>query len=148
MAFQRGCLAGYESEHYGSGDLDVAIQALMQEKHSCTISSKLAETLKNSYMLTDCQVYGYHIATRLPLRFIVPENEIREVVNRSYITAIRDLVSRVHGKYRDSVFDRILLTGGGAHQKGLKESLETTFGLPVEIASNAETFLIDSFGGC
>ncbi len=148
MAFKKGHLTGYESEYYGSGDLDVAIQALMQEKHSCTISPKLAETLKNSYMLTDCQVYGSHIVTRFPLRFAVPGNEIREVVDRSYIAAIRDLVSRVRDKYRDGVFDKILLTGGGARQKGLKESLEKTFGLPVEIAPNAETFLIDSIGGC
>lgn len=147
MAFGERRLMEYEFEAYGNSDLFIAIKEFIKDKYSCAISIRKAASLAYSEENSMHEFMARNIEDQAPMPYMIPVCVIQKVID-SHNAAIRRLTRRLLNKCGNSSFSKIILTGDGAYQKGLKEALTKAFGLPVEIAPNAEVFPLECCGNC
>ena len=86
------------------------------------------------------EIRGRDLVSGLPKTIVVSAEEIRKAIEEpvnSIIDAVKTTLDKCPPELSGDVMDRgIVLTGGGAHLRGLDERLKHETGMPIIVADN------------
>jgi rod shape-determining protein MreB and related proteins len=136
-----------ESMRTGGEDLDEALIQHVRKGHSLLIGALQAEVLKlatgSSIASEDAspvrEIKGRNLVTGLPKTIGVSVQELREALQEPlalFVNAVRLCLERIPPELAADVVDTgIVLTGGGALQRGLETELRSATHLPIRIGA-------------
>ncbi|MFJ1522306.1 rod shape-determining protein [Spiroplasma sp. ald] len=136
--------------------IDEEILKYIRAKHTISIGVVTAEQIKKQigslYKTKENKkmiIFGRNVVTGMPKEAEILDSEIRKLLI-SIFSSITQLITEVLEKTLaelagDAVANGILVTGGCGQIAGIKEFLSDYFQIPVRVAKNAETSVID---GC
>ncbi len=140
---------------YFSGELlDQAILRHIRTKHHLLIGEKAAEYIKMKIGSVEIypenrliEVSGKDITSSLPHSIILSTNEIRNVIlpkMEELIDAISDTLAVIPAEIASDILnDGVCISGGGALLAGIREFLEKRLNLPVRIAPDPLTSVVN-----
>ena len=140
---------------YFSGDLlDQTILRHLRKKHHLLVGEKTAEFIKMKIGSVEIypenrlvEVSGRDISTSLPHSIIISTSEIRSVILPKLdelIDAITDVLALTPPEISaDIISNGICISGGGALLSGIREYLEKTLNIPVRIAPDPLTSVVN-----
>jgi len=146
----------HSSIRVGGDKMDEAIVTYLRKRNNIFIGIQTAERIKkeigSAYPLEKelkMEVRGRDIITGYPITVEITSEEIREALAES-VTSMIDAVKRLFEKTApelaaDIAERGLILTGGGAHLKGLDKKIQDTVDLPVHVMPEA---LICVLKGC
>ena len=135
----------------GAGDsIDNAIASYIRREYAITVGDKMAKEIKAE--IGSCKPYtdegffevkGRHTASGLPKNVNVSAKEIREAIKDvidSIVDAVLDTLEDTPPELAADVLSNgIVITGGGAHIRGIDSLIEDVTGVKTTIADNADT---------
>ncbi len=119
-------------------------------KHNLLIGWRTAEDLKSAIGTADIQeqntltlpVAGRNLVSGLPRQVDISSEECAEAAEdplRAMIEGLHSVIERIPAELANDVFDDgILLTGGGAQMRGLREVIQREMGIPVFVAEHPQ----------
>lgn len=141
----------------GGNRIDGAIAAYVKRKHNIAISEQAAEGVKiaagaavsmEEPMVTE--VSGRDPASRQLKNVEVTSNDVVDAIQEPLqliVDAIRTVLEETPPKLAADIFDRgILLTGGGAHIRGLDRYLSMQTRIPAMVADEPQTTVVRGAG--
>jgi rod shape-determining protein MreB and related proteins len=137
--------------------MDAAIIEYMKRKHNLFIGDRTAENIKISVGSAHpverpilMEVKGRDFVEGMPKAITVNDTEIREAlapIVGIIITAVRNALERTPPELSGDISERgVVLTGGGALLRGLDARIRHDTGLPVSIASDPLTSVVNGTG--
>jgi rod shape-determining protein MreB len=141
-----------------AGDaMDAAIMTYMRKTFNLHIGERTAQQIKfeiGSAMPLDepleMDVKGRHVSEGVPRTVTVKDGDIRVALAeplRHIIQAVRESLERVPPELSADIYDRgVVLTGGGALLRNLDRRLHKETGLPVLVAENPLTSVVQGAG--
>jgi rod shape-determining protein MreB and related proteins len=137
--------------------MDAAIIEYMKRKHNLFIGDRTAENIKISVGSAHpverpilMEVKGRDFVEGMPKAITVNDSEIREAlapIVGIIITAVRNALERTPPELSGDISERgVVLTGGGALLRGLDARIRHDTGLPVSIASDPLTSVVNGTG--
>ena len=147
------------SSRTAGDEIDQAIINWMKKEHSLLVGERTAEEMKiqlgNAYPRSEeiiGEIRGRDMVSGLPRTVAVAEAEIRRAIEEqvmSIIDAVRATLDQTPPELAGDIMDRgIVLTGGGAALRGLDERIRRETGIPVHIAPNPLTSVVNGAGRC
>ena len=137
--------------------MDTAIIGHMKQSHNLLIGSPTAENIKisvgsafevGSPLKTD--VKGRDLRQGIPRTVSVSDGEIREAlapIVAVIVAAVRDALEHTPPELSGDIFERgIVITGGGALLRGLDARIRKETGLPVSVAAEPLTSVVNGTG--
>ncbi len=131
-----------------AGDtLDDAIVQYIRRKHNLLIGERTAEQIKielGSAMPYEDEgsmdIRGRNVVDGLPKNVVVTAAEVREAIAdcvTQIVDVVRSTLEKTPPELAADIIDRgMMLTGGGAFLRGLRELLEKETGMPVTVAES------------
>ena len=131
-----------------AGDtLDDAIVQYIRRKHNLLIGERTAEQIKielGSAMPYEDEgsmdIRGRNVVDGLPKNVVVTAAEVREAIAdcvAQIVDVVRSTLEKTPPELAADIIDRgMMLTGGGAFLRGLRELLEKETGMPVAVAES------------
>ena len=137
--------------------MDAAIIDYLKRKHNLLIGERTAENIKISVGSAhpverpiQMEVKGRDFVEGMPKAITVNDAEIREALSpivAVIITAVRNALERTPPELSGDISERgVVLTGGGALLRGLDARIRHDTGLPVSIASDPLTSVVNGTG--
>ena len=145
------------SVRVAGNEMDEALMAYLKRKYNLLIGERTAEQVKievgSAYPLErplTMEVKGRHLVEGIPKTITVDDAEIRDSLSECVATilnAVRVALERTPPELSADISDRgIVLTGGGALLKNLDKRIREETGLPVSIAENPLTSVVQGTG--
>ena len=145
------------SVRVAGNEMDEALTAYLKRKYSLLIGERTAEQIKievgSAYPLEkplNMQVKGRHLLEGIPKTITIDDAEIRDSLSAcvsTILNAIRVALERTPPELSADISDRgIVLTGGGALLKSLDKRIREETGLPVSIAEDPLTSVVQGTG--
>ncbi len=145
------------SVRVGGDELDRAIVTYVKRKYNLLIGERTAEIIKVEIgtVVADAseqtiQVKGRDLMTGVPKTITLTSNEVQESLREPVdiiVQAVREALENTPPELSSDLVDKgIMLAGGGALLRGLDVLLKQETGLPVQVASNALTAVVDGAG--
>ncbi len=146
-----------KSIRVGGDALDRAIVTYVKRKYNLLIGERTAEIIKMEIgtVMTDApeetiEVKGRDLMSGVPKTIILTSHEVLESLREpvdSIVQAVREGLENTPPELSSDLVDKgIMLAGGGAKLDGLDRLLSQQTGLPVQIAKNALTAVVDGAG--
>lgn len=147
------------SSRTAGDEIDQAIINWMKKEHSLLVGERTAEEVKiqlgNAYPRAEeiiGEIRGRDMVSGLPRTVGVAEGEIRRAIDEqvlSIIDAVRSTLDQTPPELAGDIMDRgIVLTGGGASLRGLDERIRRETGIPVHVAPNPLSSVVNGAGRC
>ncbi|HUU50023.1 MAG TPA: rod shape-determining protein [Nitrospinota bacterium] len=148
-----------KSVRVGGDFMDESIVNYLRKKYSLLIGERTAEEIKikigSAYPLEESlsmEAKGRHLVDGIPKTFQITDEEIRNALSESIFTivrAVKDALEKTPPELASDIVDRgILLVGGGALLRGLDIFLREETGLPVTVAENPLSAVVQGAGKC
>jgi len=148
-----------KSVRVGGDFMDESIVNYLRKKYSLLIGERTAEEIKikigSAYPLKESlsmEAKGRHLVDGIPKTFQITDEEIRKALSESIFTivrAVKDALEKTPPELASDIVDRgILLVGGGALLRGLDIFLREETGLPVTVAENPLSAVVQGAGKC
>ena len=145
------------SVRVGGDELDRAIVTYVKRKYNLLIGERTAEIIKveiGTVVADDSeqtiQVKGRDLMSGVPKTITLTSNEVQESLREPVdiiVQAVREALENTPPELSSDLVDKgIMLAGGGALLRGLDVLLKQETGLPVQVASNALTAVVDGAG--
>ncbi|MBO4847693.1 MAG: rod shape-determining protein [Clostridia bacterium] len=145
--FASGGLIRETFSPFGSSAADRAIRDRLARETRLIIGSRTAERIKKSLAAPLVRVCGRDLKTGLPATKDIPTASLRQAADGFAEELSREIVAAISSVHPEAASDLVdsgvTLTGGGALLFGLGSALEERLGIPVSIAQNAESAVID-----
>ncbi|MDP2234643.1 MAG: rod shape-determining protein, partial [Actinomycetota bacterium] len=143
-----------QSIRIAGDEFDDAIIAHVKRVYNVLIGERTSEEIKfeigSAWPLleeVDVEVRGRDLATGLPRTISIESEEIREAIEEplaAIIAAVKSTLEQTPPELASDLMEYgIVLTGGGALLRGLDERLKHETGMPVHVAENALTNVVD-----
>jgi rod shape-determining protein MreB and related proteins len=153
-----GIVAG-TSVRVGGDELDDAIATHVRKAHSLALGERTAEAIKmqigSAWPEDDgatMEVKGRDLGRGLPRAIEVTTREIHEAMEdavSAMVEAVRETLDQCPPELASDIMDRgTLLTGGVAQLKGLDKRLREETGIPVHVADDPLTCVVEGAGRC
>jgi rod shape-determining protein MreB and related proteins len=137
--------------------MDAAIMDYLKHKHNLLIGDHTAERVKinvgSAYPVgsqLQTEVKGRDLQLGMPKTVTVSDGEIREAlapVVSVIISAVRNALEHTPPELSGDIFERgVVLTGGGAFLRGLDAKIRHETGLPVAVAAEPLTSVVNGTG--
>ena len=147
------------SERVAGDKLDEAIVSYVKRKYNLLIGERTAEDIKikiGSAVPYDDEgemsIKGRNLLDGLPKNIVITAEEVREALSeplRCIIDAIKTTLENTPPELSADIIDRgIMLTGGGAHLRGLDKLISESTGMPVYVAERPLDCVVDGTGKC
>lgn len=141
-------LGGVVSSHAirsGGDDLDQDIIQALRTNHNLLIGERTAEEIKihiayahPNHTTEEMEIRGRDLVSGLPRTITIDSKEIYEAIHQTLqhiLIGIRDTLEKCPPELSGDIVERgIVIAGGGALLKGIKEWLATELNVPVHIA--------------
>lgn len=148
-----------KSVRVGGDFMDESIVNYLRKNYSLLIGERTAEEIKikigSAYPLKESlsmEAKGRHLVDGIPKTFQITDEEIRKALSESIFTivrAVKDALEKTPPELASDIVDRgILLVGGGALLRGLDIFLREETGLPVTVAENPLSAVVQGAGKC
>ena len=125
---------------------------LFKNKYGLVIGSGMAEEIKLNLSRPAFVVDGRDLFTGMPRTITAYHDEVASVTDAMADEVTECIIDAVKALQVDAAADiadtGIMLVGGGAKLYGLEEKLRAKLKLPVTLAENAETAVIDGMNSC
>jgi len=142
-----GGIVTAQSIRVGGDELDNAIIHYVKKEYSLMLGERTAEMIKceigSAFPMPDepnAEIRGRDLVSGLPKTIVVSSEEIRKALEEpvnAVIDAVKTTLDKCPPELSGDIMDRgIVLTGGGAHLKGLDERLRHETDMPIHIADN------------
>jgi rod shape-determining protein MreB len=152
-----GGLVASQTLRMAGDKFDESIVNFVRKRHNILIGERTAEIIKmkiaSAYELDeelDIEVKGRDLITGVPRSITVTSVEIREAMHdnfRQLVGAVKATLERTPPELSADIIDRgIVLCGGGAGIKNLDVLLSEECDLPVFVAENPLTAVVDGVG--
>ena len=143
----------------GGDELDEAIITYVKKEYSLMLGERTAEEIKlaigSAYPQpeeTNAEIRGRDLVTGLPKTVVVTAEEIRKAIEEpvnSIVDAVKNTLDRTPPELAADIMDKgMVLTGGGAHLKGLDERLKHETGMPIHTAEDPLLSVAIGSGKC
>lgn len=153
-----GIVAG-TSVRVGGDELDDAIATHVRKAHSLALGERTAEAVKmqigSAWPEDDdatMEVKGRDLGRGLPRAIQVTSKEIHDAMEdavSAMVEAVRETLDQCPPELASDIMDRgTLLTGGVAQLKGLDKRLREETGIPVHVADDPLTCVVEGAGRC
>lgn len=141
-----------------AGDaMDEALTDFVKRKYNLLIGERTAEEIKivlgSAFPFAEgltMEVRGRNLIEGVPKTITVTDEEVREALDpsvSSIVNAVRVALERTPPELSADIIDRgIVLTGGGALLKNLDQRLKAETGLPVSVADDPLTSVVQGAG--
>ena len=152
-----GGVVTYNSLNIAGNEFDESIIQYARENFNLLLGQKTAEdikikiatvTLENDRQETAMR--GRDLITGLPREVMVSSVQIREAIIRSIrqiVEAIRDTLEKTPPELVADIYQRgLLLSGGGAHLKGLDKLISQETRIPVQLIDDPQTAVVRGTG--
>lgn len=147
----------HSSIRLGGDKMDNDIVTYLRKKNNIYVGIQTAEKIKkeigSAYPLEEemtMEVRGRDIVMGFPITVTVSSEDIREAISEtvsSMIDAVKRLFEKTAPELSADIAERgIVLTGGGAHLKGLDMRIRETVNLPVHVVPEALTCVVKGSG--
>ena len=147
----------HSSIRLGGDKMDTDIVEFLRKKNDIFIGILTAERIKkeigSAFPLEDelkMDVRGRDIVTGYPVTIEVTSEDIREALSETVeamIDAVKRLFEKTPPELAADIAERgIVLTGGGAHLRGLDQKIRETVDLPVHVVPEALTCVVIGSG--
>lgn len=147
------------SERVAGDKLDEAIVSYVKRKYNLLIGERTAEDIKikiGSAVPYDDEgemsIKGRNLLDGLPKNIVITAAEVREALSeplKCIVDAIKSTLENTPPELSADIIDRgIMLTGGGAHLRGLDKLISESTGMPVYIAERPLDCVVDGTGKC
>lgn len=147
------------SERVAGDKLDEAIVSYVKRKYNLLIGERTAEDVKikiGSAVPYDDEgemsIKGRNLLDGLPKNIVITSAEVREALAeplKCIVDAIKNTLENTPPELSADIIDRgIMLTGGGAHLRGLDKLVSESTGMPVYIAERPLDCVVDGTGKC
>ena len=147
------------SERVAGDKLDEAIVSYVKRKYNLLIGERTAEDIKikiGSAVPYDDEgemsIKGRNLLDGLPKNIVITAAEVREALSeplRCIVDAIKSTLENTPPELSADIIDRgIMLTGGGAHLRGLDKLISESTGMPLYIAERPLDCVVDGTGKC
>ncbi len=145
------------SVRVAGNEMDEAVTAYLKRKYNLLIGERTAEQIKievgSAFPLEkplSMEVKGRHMLEGIPKTITIEDAEIRDSLSAcvsTILNAIRVALERTPPELSADISDRgIVLTGGGALLKSLDKRIREETGLPVSIAEDPLTSVVQGTG--
>jgi rod shape-determining protein MreB len=142
-----GGIVASQSIRIAGDEVDVAIINYVKKEYSLMLGERTAEEIKiaigSAFPTPEdshAEIRGRDLVTGLPKTIVVSAEEIRKAIEEpvnAVVDAVRTTLDKCPPELSGDVMDRgIVLTGGGAHLRGLDERLKHETGMPIIVADN------------
>jgi rod shape-determining protein MreB len=142
-----GGIVTSQSIRIAGDEVDVAIINYVKKEYSLMLGERTAEEIKIAIGSafptpedTHAEIRGRDLVTGLPKTIVVSAEEIRKAIEEpvnAVVDAVKTTLDKCPPELAGDVMDRgIVLTGGGAHLRGLDERLKHETGMPIIVADN------------
>jgi rod shape-determining protein MreB len=146
-----------KSIRIGGDEVDEAIDLYMKKTYNLLVGEQTAERIKitigSAYPLEKEEtmaVKGRDLVMGIPKTVKISSREIREAIKEpvnSMVSAVRATLEETPPELASDILDRgITLCGGGSLLKGLDILLNKITNLPIHIAENAMTCIVEGTG--
>jgi len=146
-----------KSIRIGGDEVDEAIDLYMKKTYNLLVGEQTAERIKitigSAYPLEKEEtmaVKGRDLVMGIPKTVKISSREIREAIKEpvnSMVSAVRATLEETPPELASDILDRgITLCGGGSLLKGLDILLNKVTNLPIHIAENAMTCIVEGTG--
>jgi rod shape-determining protein MreB len=136
-----------QSIRIAGDEVDVAIINYVKKEYSLMLGERTAEEIKiaigSAFPTPEdshAEIRGRDLVTGLPKTIVVSAEEIRKAIEEpvnAVVDAVKTTLDKCPPELAGDVMDRgIVLTGGGAHLRGLDERLKHETGMPIIVADN------------
>lgn len=147
------------SERVAGDKFDEAIVSYVKRKYNLLIGERTAEDIKikigSAVPFEDegeMSIKGRNLLDGLPKNIVITAAEVREALSeplRCIIDAIKSTLENTPPELSADIIDHgIMLTGGGAHLKGLDQLISESTGMPVYVAERPLDCVVDGTGKC
>jgi rod shape-determining protein MreB len=154
-----GGIVTSQSVRIAGDEIDAAIISFVKKEYSLMLGERTAEEIKiaigSAYPTPDesnAEIRGRDLVSGLPKTIVVSAEEIRKAVEEpvnAIVDAVKTTLDRCPPELSGDVMDRgIVLTGGGAHLRGLDERLRHETGMPIIIADDPLKSVVLGSGQC
>ena len=134
-----------KSVRIGGDEIDEAIIFFIKKTHNLVIGERTAENIKiefldvwNSYSKETYEIRGRDSVSGLPKNLFLTKQETKaavDIIISQIISEIKNTFDQCPPELSSDIMDRgIILTGGGATLKGLREFISNEINIPVIIA--------------
>ena len=142
-----GGIVTSQSIRIAGDEVDVAIINYVKKEYSLMLGERTAEEIKiaigSAFPTPEdshAEIRGRDLVTGLPKTIVVSAEEIRKAIEEpvnAVVDAVKTTLDKCPPELAGDVMDRgIVLTGGGAHLRGLDERLKHETGMPIIVADN------------
>jgi rod shape-determining protein MreB len=141
-----------------AGDtFDAAIMRYIKNKYKLLVGERTSEEVKKTIGTVypgsrneRIEIRGRDMVTGLPQTITVDSDEVQEALNESVaqiVAAAKSVLERTPPELSADIIDRgVILTGGGALLHGLDRLLEDELKVPVFVAENPMSCVVDGTG--
>ncbi|MBR0423650.1 MAG: rod shape-determining protein [Clostridia bacterium] len=147
------------SERVAGDKFDEAIVSYVKRKYNLLIGERTAEDIKikigSAVPFEDegeMSIKGRNLLDGLPKNIVITAAEVREALSeplRCIIDAIKSTLENTPPELSADIIDHgIMLTGGGAHLRGLDQLISESTGMPVYVAERPLDCVVDGTGKC
>jgi rod shape-determining protein MreB len=154
-----GGIVTSQSVRIAGDEIDAAIISFVKKEYSLMLGERTAEEIKiaigSAYPTPDesnAEIRGRDLVSGLPKTIVVSAEEIRKAIEEpvnAIVDAVKTTLDRCPPELSGDVMDRgIVLTGGGAHLRGLDERLRHETGMPIIIADDPLKSVVLGSGQC
>jgi rod shape-determining protein MreB len=142
-----GGIVTSQSIRIAGDEVDVAIINYVKKEYSLMLGERTAEEIKiaigSAFPTPEdshAEIRGRDLVTGLPKTIVVSAEEIRKAIEEpvnAVVDAVKTTLDKCPPELSGDIMDRgIVLTGGGAHLRGLDERLKHETGMPIIVADN------------
>ncbi|MBI3687163.1 MAG: rod shape-determining protein [Actinobacteria bacterium] len=154
-----GGIVTSQSVRIAGDEIDAAIISFVKKEYSLMLGERTAEDIKiaigSAFPTPDesnAEIRGRDLVSGLPKTIVVSAEEIRKAIEEpvnAIVDAVKTTLDRCPPELSGDVMDRgIVLTGGGAHLRGLDERLRHETGMPIIIADDPLKSVVLGSGRC
>ncbi len=152
-----GSIVVENSIRVGGNQIDLDIMNFMKKKHNLEIGVRTAENLKTEFVdlwnLKSNETYyikGRDCITGLPRTLSANKAEIKQAISESLekiLNAVKTALDKTPAELAADIIENgIVLSGGGALLKGIKNYISTQIGVPVIIANEPTLCVVKGTG--
>ncbi|ASP28768.1 cell shape determining protein MreB [Spiroplasma corruscae] len=143
-----------KTSKFGGATIDDEIIKFLKSKKSIVVGEKTAEAIKIGVACLlkpkealKAKAYGYDITSALPKEIEITDNDILKLVQYVFANLADTVTNLIEVLSNESAIDvirnGIIVTGGLATIYGIKTFFEKYFEIPVKVARNASSAVID-----
>jgi rod shape-determining protein MreB and related proteins len=154
-----GGIVTSQSIRIAGDEIDSAIINYVKKEYSLMLGERTSEEIKiaigSAFPTAEdshAEIRGRDLVTGLPKTIVVSAEEIRKAIEEpvnAVVDAVKTTLDKCPPELAGDVRDRgIVLTGGGAHLRGLDERLKHETGMPIIVADNPLQSVVLGSGRC